>query len=116
MKIFVSALMIFLILCAFVIFDSVAIRSRANEIIIKTENLPIEPDKALTGDIIDLWFEYEDLFNLTVNHTVTDQIEIAIYNLHNARDKYALASARDTLLVMLKDMKNSSSLALNRIF
>lgn len=115
MKIFVCALAVFLSLCTFVVLDARTVCTRADELIDAIENLPNEPDSALSRDIIDLWFEHEDIFNLTVNHMVTDQIEVAIYNLHNARDSYALKSAQDTLLVMLKDMKNSSSLALNRI-
>lgn len=115
MKTFVISISIFLALCTFVTLNARIVCSRTDELISKIENLPKEPNDALSGEILNLWFEHEALFNLTVNHNITDQIEISLYNLKNAHDASSLAYARDSLLVLLKDMKNSSSLSLDRI-
>ena len=115
MKTFVISITIFIILCTFVTFNAKYVCVRADMLIEKTKNLPKEPDSALSGEIINLWFEYKEVFNITVNHTVTDQIEIVLCNLQNASDEKSLANARDTVLILLEDMKNSSSLSLDRI-
>ena len=65
MKIFICSLVIFILLCAFVPINSYIYQSKATELMVAIKNLPQEPDMRLTGDILKLWYEYEDFFNLT---------------------------------------------------
>ncbi len=115
MKTFICGILTFIILTSFVTINAVTVCEHATELITALETLPSEPDNSRTEEIIDLWLEYENIFSLTVSHTITDQIEIALCNLQNSRDEYALISARDVLLVLLHDMKTSATPALSRI-
>ena len=87
MKIFVCSLIIFGLLCAFISIYNVIFQERADMILDAIKNLPQESDRILTGEIIDLWFKYEDYFNLTVNHNVTDQVEVTMFNLLYAAEQ-----------------------------
>ena len=115
MKIFISSLIIFGLLCTFISINAVTFQAMVDELLDAIKNLPQEPDRILTGEIIDLWFKYEDYFNLTVNHNVTDQIEVTMFNLLYAADENNYAALRQTLTVLLTDLKNSASVTLDRI-
>ena len=116
MRIFICSLIIFILLCTFVSINSAVYQSAAEKLLVATKNLPQEPDVRLTGDLLELWYKYEDFFNLTTNHSVTDQIELSINNLYYETDAEVYTLTKQALIVLLNDMKHSASAALDRIF
>ena len=115
MKTFILSLAIFFAIALLATLNAVTLNDRATELITALEALPDIPDGQKANEIIDLWYKNEWCFNLTVNHTVTDKIEENLYCLKNAGDTHSLLATRDVLLVLLRDMKDSSSISLDRI-
>lgn len=116
MKTFILSLSVFIIIGILATTNAVILNDKATELITALEALPETPDGQEANEIIDLWFKNERWFNLTVSHTVTDKIEENLYCLKNAGDSHSLLTSRDVLLVLMKDMKDSSSISLDRIF
>lgn len=115
MKNFIISLSVFLIIGILATTNAVIFNEKTTELITALEALPAEPDKDKVQKIIELWYDHERCFNLTANHTTTDKIEEMLYCLKNAGDTHAFHTSRDTLLVLLRDMKESSSISIDRI-
>ncbi len=115
MKVFICSLTTLVILGILVFFNASTVRAHADDLINETKNLPEEPDTDSSDRLIALWYEYEDFLNITVSHTVTDQIEISLYDIKNAHDAHTYNAKKDILLVLLTDMKRSASLSFDRI-
>ncbi|MBO5196355.1 MAG: DUF4363 family protein [Clostridia bacterium] len=115
MKNFVISLIVFLLIGILATTNAVILNDKATELITALEALPENPDGQKAKEIIDLWYSHESCFNLTVSHTVTDRIEENLYCLKNAGDSHSFLASRDVLLVLLRDMKDSSSISLDRI-
>ena len=116
MKTFILSLSVFAVISILATANAVILNDKVGEMITALEALPENPDGQKANMIIDLWYKNEEWFNLTVSHTVTDKIEENLYCLKNAPDSSSLLTTRDVLLVLLKDMKDSSSISLDRIF
>ena len=115
MKVFICAIAVFLLLCAFVSINATIVCQRIDQLIEGAKNLPKEPDTALSDRLIGLWDEHERIISMTANHTACDRIELALYELKNASDASSYNSRRDSLLVLLKDLRDSAALSLSRI-
>ena len=115
MKNFIISFSVFLLIGILATTNAVMLNRKATELITALETLPSAPNRDKANEIIDLWYEYEHCHNLTVSHTVTDRIEEMLHCLKNAGDVNALRSARDTLIILLRDMKESSSISADRI-
>ncbi len=115
MKNFIISLSVFLLIGILATTNAVILNEKTTELITALEALPATPDEDKAMKIIDLWYSHEYCFNLTVSHTVTDKIEETLYCLKNAGDSRTFLTARDTLLVLLRDMKESSSISIDRI-
>ncbi len=115
MKLFISSVAVFLILSTLVAVNAVVVCDYTERLIAETENLPEEPNDASSDRLLELWFQYESILNLTVSHTTTDAIERDLYELKNSRDAVSYAANRDTLLSRLRDLKSTAGLSLDRI-
>jgi hypothetical protein len=115
MKNFIISLSVFLLIGILSTTNAVILDRKATEMITALEALPVTPDRNKADEIIDLWYRHEACFNLTVNHTITDRMEEFLCCLKNAEDSHSLLTARDTLIVLLRDMKDSSSVSMDRI-
>ena len=115
MRIFICSVSVFCILCIAVTLDSVTVCRRTDELIEYTENLPAESMEAQTDRLIDLWQEYKTFYGLTVNHADMDKIEAAIYALHYADNTDSYEAARSVLLILLRDLREFSSVSWERI-
>ena len=115
MKNFIISLSVFLIISILAITNAVILNEKATEMITALEALPITPDESKADEIIELWYRHERFFNLTANHAITDKIEQILCCLKNSEDNSTLLTARDTLLALLRDMKDSASISIDRI-
>lgn len=115
MKVFICSITVFALICILVTINSVVLCNYAADLIEYTKNLPEEPDSDSADRLIDLWIRYEKIFNITVSHTVTDQIELVLSDIRCSTDPALYKSKCATLLILLQDMKETATFSLNRI-
>ncbi len=115
MKIFISSVAVFILICVLVSVNAVTVCKYTDHLITCTKNLPASPDEGSADRLIQLWLKYESILNITISHNVTDQIELVLHDIKNADDPAIYKSKCDSLLILLRDMKDTAGLSLDRI-
>ena len=109
------SILIFLLVCALATANAVTFCERSAEIITALEELPENADGQQADHILNLWNRHKGFFNLTTSHTTTDKIEAELCILRSTVRKEDLIASRDTLIVLLKDMKEAATFSIGRI-